>query len=137
MRNIEVVNNLKLRVGYGITGNQGFPNYQSMVTLSTGGFYLQNGVWAQTYGVARNPNPDLRWEKKKELNIGVDFSLLNYRLTGSIDVYSRRTEDILEQYSIQQPAFVLADVWANVGTMSNKGIEIAINAIPVKTKKLT
>ncbi len=137
MRNIEVVNNLKLRVGYGITGNQGFPNYQSMVTLSTGGFYLQNGVWAQTYGVARNPNPDLRWEKKKELNIGVDFSLLNYRLNGSIDVYSRRTEDILEQYSIQQPAFVLADVWANVGTMSNKGIEIAINAIPVKTKNFT
>lgn len=137
MRNIEAVNSLKLRVGYGITGNQGFPNYQSMVTLSTGGFYLQNGVWAQTYGVARNPNPDLRWEKKKELNIGLDFSLLNYRLSGSIDVYSRRTEDILEEYGVQQPAFVLSTVWANVGTMSNKGIEIALNAIPVKTKDFT
>ncbi len=134
MQNVKFVNDLKLRIGYGITGNQGIPNYQSLVTLGTGGFYLQNGVWAQTYGPGRNPNPDLRWEKKKELNIGVDFSLLNARINGSIDVYSRRTEDLLEDYNAQQPAFISASIFTNVGTISNKGIELAVNAIVLKKK---
>ncbi len=134
MQNVKLVNDLKLRVGYGITGNQGIPNYQSLVTLSTGGFYLQNGFWAQTYGPSRNPNPDLRWEKKKELNIGVDFSILNSRINGTIDVYSRRTEDLLEDYSAQQPAFISSSIFTNVGTISNKGVEVAINAIAIKKK---
>lgn len=134
MSNVKVVNNLKLRVGYGTTGNQGIPNYQSLVTLSTGGFYYQNGIWAQTYGPARNPNPDLKWEKKKELNIGVDFSLLNSRINGSIDVYSRKTEDLLEDYNAQQPAFISASIFTNVGAISNKGVEVFINAIPIRKK---
>jgi hypothetical protein len=62
MYDVDAIDELKLRVGYGVTGNQGIPNYQSLVTLSTGGVYPQNGVYYQTYGAARNPNPDLRWE---------------------------------------------------------------------------
>lgn len=79
MDDTEFISNLKLRVSYGITGNQGIPNYQSLVTLGTGGkypIYLDGATeptFYQTYGANKNPNPNLRWEKKKEWNYGVDF----------------------------------------------------------------
>ncbi|WP_343701376.1 SusC/RagA family TonB-linked outer membrane protein [Chitinophaga sp.] len=132
-----VINQLKLRAGYGVTGNQGFANYQSLILLSTGGAYLQNGSWFETYGPSRNPNPDLRWEKKKEWNIGVDFSLWSNRLGGSFDVYQRKTEDLLANYDTQLPPFVTSQIFTNVGTISNKGFEIVLNAVPVQTKNFT
>jgi TonB-linked outer membrane protein, SusC/RagA family len=134
MQQYQWINSLKLRAGYGVTGNQGIPNYQSLVTLSTGGFYLQDGVWFQTYGPSRNPNPDLRWEKKKEWNIGVDFSVLGNRLGGAIDVYTRRTEDLLSNYNAQQPPFVLTTLFTNVGTITSRGVEVLLTAVPVRTK---
>ncbi len=138
MQNFDFVNNLKLRVGYGITGNSGFANYASLVTMGTGGFYLYpDGVWRQTYGPNRNPNPDLRWEKKKELNIGLDFSLLKNRLGGAIEVYRRRTVDVLYTYSSQLPAFVTESIYANVGTIANNGVELTLNAVPVQYKDFT
>jgi len=133
MENIKFVNDLKFRVGYGITGNQGFANYSSLTTLSTGNTYLYpDGVWRQTYGPDRNPNPDLKWEKKKELNIGVDFALLGNRLTGAIDVYRRNTVDLLGTFDTQLPAFVRSTVFANVGTIANNGIELTLSAVAVK-----
>lgn len=137
MEPIAFVNNLKLRVGYGITGNQGIPNYQSLVTLSTGGFYLQDGVWFQTYGPSRNPNPDLRWEKKKELNIGLDFSVLDNRIGGAIDVYSRKTEDLLSSYNAQQPPYILSTLFTNVGTITSRGVEVFLNIVPIRKTNLT
>jgi TonB-dependent starch-binding outer membrane protein SusC len=137
MKDLRAIDNLKLRIGYGVTGNQGIPNYQSLVTLSTGGNYIQNGVWLQTFGPSRNPNPDLRWEKKKELNIGADFALLNNRLGGSIDVYSRKTEDLLYSYNAPQPPYILTTLYTNVGSISNRGIEMAISAVPVRNKNFT
>ncbi|MFY0253666.1 SusC/RagA family TonB-linked outer membrane protein [Chitinophaga sp. 30R24] len=134
MQNIAVINNLKLRAGYGVTGNQGIPNYQSLITLGTGGAYLQYGKWIQTYGPNKNPNLDLRWEKKKELNAGLDISLLKGRLGGSLDIYSRKTVDLLFGYSAPLPSNIVDNIFANVGTISNNGVEIMINTIPVKTK---
>jgi TonB-linked SusC/RagA family outer membrane protein len=134
MKDVHFVDNLKFRVGYGVTGNQGIPNYQSLVTLSTGGNYLQNGLWFQTFGPSRNPNPNLRWEKKSELNVGIDFTLLSNRLGGAIDVYSRKTEDLLYGYNAPQPPYVLSTLYTNVGSISNRGIEIALNAVPVRNK---
>nr|GFC75350.1 hypothetical protein [Tanacetum cinerariifolium] len=76
MKGISFINDLKLRAGYGVTGNQGIPNYQSVVRLGTGNQYLNDdGIWRQTYGPNNNPNPNLRWERKQEVNIGVDFAL--------------------------------------------------------------
>ena len=132
MKDIALVNSLKLRAGFGVTGNQGIPNYQSLTTLSTGGLYPQDNVYYQTYGPARNPNPDLRWERKEEWNIGLDYALLNQRLSGSIDVYTRNTRDLLYNYTAQQPPFVRSSLYTNVGTIKNNGVEIAIQAIPVK-----
>lgn len=128
MENVDIVNNLKIRLGYGVTGNIPDENYLYMTTLSTGGQYPIGSTWYQTYGPARNPNPDLKWEEKRELNFGIDYSILKDRISGTIDIYNRRTVDILDEYNAQLPPFVLSSLWTNVGTMSNKGIEIGINA---------
>ncbi|WP_243751557.1 SusC/RagA family TonB-linked outer membrane protein [Niastella caeni] len=137
MKDIRQIDNLKLRIGYGVTGNQGIPNYQSLVTLSTGGNYIQNGVWMQTFGPSRNPNPDLRWEKKKELNVGIDFALLNNRLGGAIDLYSRKTEDLLYSYNAPQPPYILTTLYTNVGSISNKGIELTLSAVPIRNNNFS
>jgi TonB-linked SusC/RagA family outer membrane protein len=138
MSGVDLFSNLKLRAGYGVTGNSGIPNYQSLVTLSTGGqYFYPDGSLAQTYGPSRNPNPDLRWEKKGEFNVGVDFSMLKNRLGGSIDVYQRRTKDLLENYNTQLPAFIQSQIFTNVGTIENKGIELTLNATPVSGKNFT
>lgn len=130
--NKDVVNDLKLRIGYGVTGNQGFPNYTSLMLLSTGGVYPQNGDYYQTYGPSSNPNPDVKWEQKAELNVGLDFGLLNNRITGSIDVYNRKTKDLLNEYTTQQPSFVKNKMWYNVGEVSNKGVELQLSAIAMQ-----
>lgn len=127
MKNISFVNNLKLRVGYGVTGNQGIPDYQSLVTLGTGGVYPQDGTFYQTYGPSRNPNPDLRWEKKKEWNAGVDFLLLKNRLSGSLDVFKRNTVDLLYNYTAQVPPYVQSSLLTNVGSISNRGAELQLS----------
>ncbi|MBC9795446.1 SusC/RagA family TonB-linked outer membrane protein [Sinomicrobium weinanense] len=132
MSNIPEISNLKLRIGYGVTGNQGIPNYQSLVSLSTGGVYPQYGTFYQTYGARRNPNPDLRWEEKKEWNFGLDFGVLDNRISGSLDVYNRLTTDLLYDYFAQQPSFVHDRIYTNVGSLRNKGVEIVISATPIQ-----
>ncbi|MBT1700882.1 SusC/RagA family TonB-linked outer membrane protein [Fulvivirgaceae bacterium PWU4] len=130
MQGITFLDDLKIRGGYGVTGNSGISNYSSLVTLGTGGNYINpDGIWRQTYGPNRNPNPDLRWEKKKELNIGLDFSLFNNRLSGAFELYSRKTEDLLETYTSQLPPFVRESIYTNVGTIATKGLEITLNGL--------
>lgn len=126
MKDISFVDNLKLRVGYGVTGNQGIPDYQSLVTLGTGGVYPQDGVFYQTYGPSRNPNPNLRWEKKQEWNAGLDFLLLKGRLSGSLDVFRRKTVDLLYSYTAQVPPFVQSSLFTNVGSIGNRGVELQV-----------
>jgi TonB-linked SusC/RagA family outer membrane protein len=138
MKNITFVNNLKVRVGYGETGNSGFANYASLVTLGTGGIYLfPTGEYLQTYGPSRNPNPNLRWERKKETNIGIDFTLLNNKLTGSIDLYKRVTKDLLDTYTSPQPPFIQSSIYTNVGTISAKGIELTLGYSAIKKRDFT
>lgn len=140
MDHLKAINNLKLRAGYGITGNQGIPNYQSLVTLSTGNYYVFNidgngsETWNQTYGPSRNPNPDLRWEKKKEFNIGLDFAVLNNKLSGSLDVYNRKTVDLLEDYNTQLPPYIQSTIYTNVGSIQNRGIELSLNGALINRK---
>ncbi|WP_158563384.1 SusC/RagA family TonB-linked outer membrane protein [Chitinophaga silvatica] len=118
---------LKIRAGYGITGNQAIPEYQSLITLGTGGAYLNNGIWFQTYGPNKNPNVDLRWEKKKELNWGLDFVLFSNKLSGNLDIYNRTTIDLLANYSTQVPTLITPTIYTNVGSIKNKGVELTLH----------
>lgn len=138
MKEVDFVNDLKVRAGYGITGNQGIPNYRALVTLGTGNPYINpDGVWRQTYGPNRNPNPDLRWERKHEFNLGVDFGLFNGKLSGSLDYYSRITKDLLGDYRSQQPSFIRDIIFTNVGQISSKGFEITLHATTMQRKDFT
>jgi TonB-linked SusC/RagA family outer membrane protein len=135
MKDIDFVNNLKVRAGFGVTGNQSIPDYRYMSTLAANSIYPIDGSnWVSAYRPSRNPNPDLKWEKKEELNVGVDFSLFSNRLNGTIDVYNRLTKDLLYTYNTQLPPYVLSDIYTNVGEISNKGIEIGLNGTPVSKK---
>ncbi|WP_113654112.1 SusC/RagA family TonB-linked outer membrane protein [Pedobacter namyangjuensis] len=134
MKNVTFVNNLKLRLGYGETGNTG-GNYASLVTLTGGGIYLfPTGEYLQTYGPNKNPNPNLRWERKKETNLGIDFTIFNNKLTGSIDLYNRVVNDLIDNYTSPQPPFVVSTITTNVGTISAKGIEISLGYAAIKNK---
>jgi len=132
------INNLKFRAGYGVTGNQDIGNYNSLVTLGTSGSYLfPDGIYRQTYGPSRNPNPDLKWEEKHEMNVGLDFSVLNDRLGGTIDVFQRRIVDLIGNYQTQQPPYILDNINANVGTLVGRGIELTLNAQAMKAQDFT
>lgn len=134
MEDITWVNNLKLRAGYGVTGVIPNNSYQSLTRYALGSsYYYENGVWKPGLVVASNPNPDLKWEKSEEVNIGLDLSTLNDRLGASIDLYSKHTNDMLWWYSVPAPPNLYKQTLANVGEMSNKGIEVAINAVPFRT----
>jgi len=135
MENAKWLNFLKIRAGYGETGNSGFANYASLVTLSTGNLYpFPGGQWLQTYGPSRNPNPNLRWERKKEYNFGLDFAMLNNKLTGSVDVFKRDIVDLLYTYTSPQPPYVSGQIYTNVGTISAKGIELTLSYAAIKNK---
>lgn len=135
MENVAFVNNLKLRIGYGVTGNQNISNYSSLVTLGGGGIYrFPDGQYRETYGPNRNPNPDLKWEMKKEINLGIDFSLFNSRLGGAIELYDRTVEDLLQTYPSAQPPFVRENIYTNVGTITAKGIELTLNFAAIRNK---
>ena len=123
---------LKIRAGFGVTGNNLGSDLQSKQLLTNGGAFWYNGQWVTTYGINQNANPDLRWEKKYEYNIGIDFSFLKNRLYGNIDFYYRDTKDLLWEYDVPTPPFPYNKLLANCGEISSKGIEIAISGVPVQ-----
>jgi TonB-linked SusC/RagA family outer membrane protein len=131
-----VVNNLRLRAGYGVTGQIAGSNYASLTTYTySGGYYLDtSGNWVTGLAVVQNPNPDLKWETTEEINVGVDFGLFNDRLNGSIELYNRQTNDLLYWYDVPVPPNLYGNTLANVGSMQNRGIELMLGGSPVKTK---
>lgn len=132
MQDINFIDELKFRAGWGVTGNQGIGSYYSLERLGTSGVMLYQGKWIPGYAPASNPNPDLRWEKKSETNIGIDASFLNHSLNVTIDLYQRNTKDLLYEYSVPVPPNLYGTTWLNVGELSNKGIELSINADAIK-----
>jgi TonB-linked SusC/RagA family outer membrane protein len=133
LKNIGWVNNLKLRFGYGVTGNQDFAPYQSLILLNRVGSLFYNQQWINSYGPGQNPNPDLRWEKKKEYNLGLDFSFLDQRLSGSLEYYKRKTEDLLWNFEVPVPPYLFNELFTNVGTISNEGFEVTINGLIINS----
>lgn len=131
------LNELKIRAGYGETGNQDFSNYKSLILMTTAGKFWYNGQWINTYQPASNPNPDLQWERKKEFNVGIDASFFNSRLSFSFDYYHRTTDNLLYNYTVPTPPYIYDTLFTNVGKVTNKGIELTISAIPYTSRDFT
>ncbi len=135
MKDVKWVNTLKLRAGFGITGVIPNDPYISLTKYNYGtNYFYSNGEWLQGLEVASNPNPDLKWEKSTEFNVGLDWSLFDDRLGGSIDVYNKKTTDLLFLYTVPTPPNLYNETMANAGSVRNRGVEVAINAVPVRTK---
>jgi iron complex outermembrane receptor protein len=109
-------------------------NLRSVELYSVGGFFWHNGEWIQTYTVNQNVNPDLRWEKKFEYNLGVDFSMFNNRVFGTVDAYIRNTKDLLWEYEVPSPPRKHNRLLANAGEMTSRGIELTLNVVPVRNR---
>ena len=124
--NVSFIDNLKLRVNYGITGNQPSDSYLSLLRLGPSGNFYYNGVFVPGYSPVSNANADLKWEKKGEFDAGFDFSLYNSRITGSFDYYTRTTTDLLWQYQVPVPPNLYNQAWLNLGKLKSSGLELAI-----------
>jgi TonB-linked SusC/RagA family outer membrane protein len=133
LKNVAFINDLKIRAGYGITGTQPSNLFLGVGTIGYTSSFYTNGVWGKILEPTRNPNPYLRWEEKKETNVGLDFAIAQNRVSGSVDYYIRTIDGLLYDYAVPVPPNQVNTTRANVGVMSNKGIEVLLNFIPVKT----
>lgn len=136
LKDVEWLSELKLRAGFGVTGNQDFSNYKSLMLMSTSTSFYYNGEWINSYAPASNANPDLGWERKSEFNVGVDFSFFGGRLGGNFDYYYRLTTDLLYEYNVPVPPYDYKTLFTNVGSISNTGLELTLYATPVKTRDI-
>jgi TonB-linked SusC/RagA family outer membrane protein len=123
-----IFNDLKLRAGYGVTGNQqGLYPQNSLQLVGYAGQTYFGGQQITNYAISQNGNQDLRWETKNQTNIGLDFSILDRKLSGTVDVYTATTKNLLFNYTVPQPPYPFGSIVANVGSMSNKGIEASLS----------
>lgn len=134
MKNQKIFDDLKLRVGYGVTGSQPKDPFLGVAMLKYGSYAYVNGNWIQTIVPASNPNPDLKWEEKKETNIGLDFVSWGGRLSGSIDYYNRDVDGLIYEYAVPTPPNLYNKTMANGGTMRNRGVEVLVTVVPVQNK---
>ncbi len=136
MKGVSWLNDLKLRAGYGVTGNNGFGTgysvrqYTSYLTWPVPG----GGGYAATYGSAKNINPDLKWEEKKELNVGFDFAMFQNRLWGKFDWYNRNVDDLLYSTAVPQPPYIYSTMMKNIGSLKNTGFEFEIGGDIIRSK---
>ncbi len=134
MKDVSFVNDLKVRAGYGVTGTQPSDLFLGVATIGYSGVVYSNGKWMKTLAPTRNPNPYLRWEEKKETNIGLDFVIANNRVSGNLDFYNRTIDGLLYDYTVPVPPNLVTTTRANVGKMENKGVEALLNIVAVRKK---
>ncbi|WP_116787318.1 TonB-dependent receptor [Flavobacterium psychrotrophum] len=138
MANQKLFNELKLRGGYGVTGNQqGLGPQGSLSLVQSSGTTYFGGATIPNYEIRQNANADLKWETKKQTNIGVDFALLDNRLRGTVDVYRAVTDNLLFNYTVPQPPFPYSTIMANVGSLENKGLEVSLGYDLIRKEDLT
>lgn len=134
MKDLSWISDLKIRGDYGVTGNQNFDSYKSLSTMGGYGQVYYNGKYYQGWAPNVNVNPDLKWEKGKNWNIGVDFSLFNNILSGSMNYFNRTQQDLLGDYQVPVPPNIQTSTYVNVGTMRNTGFEFDLQINAVETK---
>ena len=137
MKRIPLVDNLKLRIGYGLAGNQsGIDSYTTLNLVKPNGVVPVGSSQVVTLGNMRNTNPDLKWEVKRTFNAGVDLGMFGNRLLFSLNYYNSKTSDMLYLYNVSVPPFTYNTLLANIGSMRNSGTEIAVGLTPLKTQDM-
>ncbi|MCU0458153.1 MAG: TonB-dependent receptor [Bacteroidales bacterium] len=139
LKNVKSVSDLKLRLGWGITGQQDifkdYPAQALYIESSEGSYYYIDGEFIST--LRPDPyDPDIKWEETTTLNAGLDFGFVNDRITGSIDIYKRVTDDLLNTVTIPSGSNFSNTLLTNVGSLENKGAELSLNFIPVSTNDM-
>jgi iron complex outermembrane receptor protein len=134
---VDFADALKLRVSYGIAGNLPGQSYLSQLRFGQQGRFFFNGSYIPSYGPISNANPDLAWERQADLNIGLDFAFMNYRLNGSVEFYNRTTSDLLANVAVPVPPNLFPTTWVNLGEMQNTGIELTLNYNVVKKENFS
>ncbi|SEW04856.1 iron complex outermembrane recepter protein [Chitinophaga sp. YR573] len=142
MQKVPVISVLKLRAGYGVSGNSaGFNAFSSLLIYGTpagNAKFLYNGNITNAIGPVRNDNPDLKWESTATTNIGIDFGILKDRISGSVDYYIKKTSDLIyDQYPVSTTQYFVPTYTANVGSIKNSGIEVVLTATAIKTSDFT
>ncbi len=137
MKGQNTISNLKLRAGYGVTGNQdAITALNSLQMLEPTGSTVYNNNNTVTYGITSNSNPDLKWEMKYTFDVGADIGMFGGRLRSTIDYYRSTTKDLLYTYSVSVPPFTYPTLLANMGVMTNNGIEIALAGDIIQKKDM-
>ncbi|MBP7849822.1 MAG: SusC/RagA family TonB-linked outer membrane protein [Lentimicrobiaceae bacterium] len=138
LSDVRWLNQLKLRASYGVAGNQEIGEYRSIVVWEPSGKATnpETGQEVITFKPAWNANPNLKWEETAEVNVGIDFSIFNSQISGSLEVYQKTTTDLLGEYNVPVPPNLASKTFANSGSMENMGIELYVQAFPLKSKVL-
>lgn len=137
MQNADLFSELKLRAGYGVTGNQQglYPQNSLQLVAASGQTYF-GGEQITNFAISQNGNDDLTWETRAQANVGIDFGILNSRLYGSIDIYRATTENLLFYYTVPQPPYPYNSIVANVGSLLNEGIDFNLNGVVIDKNDL-
>ena len=140
LKDVNWLSNLKLRLGYGITGQQNinsgdYPSIATYHTNQNGSYYMfgNNVIIPIT---PKGYDPDIKWEETTTYNVGLDFGFLKNRINGSVDIYKRTTKDLLNKVPVASGTNLTNYLLMNVGDMENKGIEVAVNVVPIEQKDL-
>lgn len=135
MKDIHWINDLKLRAAYGVVGDNDFDaDYAATLYGADQYWLLPTGSWMNSFGKSRNINPDLKWEEQKEWNFGLDYSFLNNRIYGKLDIFTRKRDGMIYEVQVPQPPYVEQKMHKNIGVLSNKGWEFEIGADIVRSK---
>lgn len=137
MQNVELFTELKIRAGYGVTGNQQglYPQNSLQLVAASGQTYF-GGEQITNFAISQNGNADLTWETRAQANVGIDFGILDSRLYGSIDIYRATTENLLFYYTVPQPPYPYNSIVANVGSLLNEGIDFNLNGVVIDKSDL-
>ncbi len=137
LADIPAFDNLKIRAGYGVTGNPPRDSYLSQQRFGPTGNFFFNGNFVSSFGPISNPNPALKWEKKKDFNIGADYSLMDYKINGSVEYFNSTTSDLLLNFPVPVPPNLFGTTFLNIGEIESTGLEFAIDVAAVSNSDFT
>ncbi len=127
----------RLRGSFGVTGQDAPENGLAVQRFEPSGNFFVNGEFVQSFSPASNPNPDLKWEEKRELNLGFDFEAVDSRLTGTFEYFNKVTDDLLFQVAVPVPPNLFPTTWRNVGELETNGFEAALDLEVIRQNNLT